>query len=57
MGDLDTRPFLEVSMQKNDGLAEEDGLELCSLWDKLLADPSWHPFKFIEAQGKRQVWL
>ncbi|KAI6668974.1 hypothetical protein NL676_003859 [Syzygium grande] len=54
MGDLDTRPFLEVSMQKNDGLAEEDGLVLCSLWEKLLADPSWHPFKFIEAQGKLQ---
>ncbi|XP_056168940.1 protein INVOLVED IN DE NOVO 2-like isoform X2 [Syzygium oleosum] len=54
MGDLDTRPFLEVSMQKKDGLVEEDGLELCSLWDKLLADPSWHPFKIIEAQGKHQ---
>ncbi|KAJ6772573.1 FACTOR OF DNA METHYLATION 4 [Salix koriyanagi] len=48
MGDLDGKPFHEASKIKFlDEEAEEKALELCSLWEDQLRDPSWHPFKVI----------
>ncbi|KAJ6311948.1 hypothetical protein OIU77_013657 [Salix suchowensis] len=48
MGDLDGKPFHEASKIKFlDEEAEEKALELCSLWEDRLRDPSWHPFKVI----------
>ncbi|XP_056169047.1 factor of DNA methylation 5-like [Syzygium oleosum] len=54
MGELDTNPFLKVLKRKNEELAEERASMLCSLWQTRLNNPSWHPFKVIEAQGKHQ---
>ncbi|CAK7325914.1 unnamed protein product [Dovyalis caffra] len=48
MGDLDSKPFLVASKRKFlDEEADEKTLELCSLWEDRLRDPSWHPFKVI----------
>lgn len=48
MGDLDGKPFHEASKIKFlDEEADEKALELCSLWEDHLRDPSWHPFKVI----------
>lgn len=48
MGDLDGKPFHEASKIKFlDEEADEKALELCSLWEDRLRDPSWHPFKVI----------
>ncbi|XP_028798727.1 protein INVOLVED IN DE NOVO 2 [Neltuma alba] len=55
MGELDNRPFLEAMKQKyNEEMAEERASELCSLWEEYLRDPEWHPFKFVDVDGKTQ---
>ncbi|XP_058185670.1 factor of DNA methylation 4-like isoform X2 [Rhododendron vialii] len=30
---------------------DEQALELCSLWESYLTDPSWHPFKVVRTGG------
>ncbi|WCJ44654.1 XH/XS domain-containing protein [Euphorbia peplus] len=53
MGELDSRPFLAAA--KRIFSAEEADVkaaELCSLWDGYLRDPSWHPFKVTEKEGR-----
>ena len=57
MGDLDGKPFHEASKIKFlDEEAEEKALELCSLWEVRLRDPSWHPFKVIlDKEGNSKV--
>lgn len=48
MGELDNKPFLAAAKAKFPAEeAEEKGLELCSLWEEYLRDPSWHPFKVL----------
>ncbi|KAK3020254.1 hypothetical protein RJ639_045578, partial [Escallonia herrerae] len=53
MGELDEKPFQLVAKRNfSDEEAEEKALELCSLWEDYLRDPSWHPFKIITAEGR-----
>ncbi|KAK2995948.1 hypothetical protein RJ640_003740 [Escallonia rubra] len=53
MGELDEKPFHLVAKRNySDEEAEEKALELCSLWEDHLRDPSWHPFKVITAEGR-----
>lgn len=48
MGDLDIKPFHAASKIKyTSEEVEEKTLELCSIWEDNLRDPSWHPFKVI----------
>ncbi|KAE8039064.1 hypothetical protein FH972_011512 [Carpinus fangiana] len=48
MGELESKPFLTATKRKfPDEEADEKGVELCSLWEDYLRDPSWHPFKII----------
>ncbi|KAM7522187.1 hypothetical protein LguiA_012089 [Lonicera macranthoides] len=50
MGELDEKPFHEAAKKKySEEEAPEKALELCSLWEDYLRDPSWHPFKVIVA--------
>ena len=56
IGDLDNKPFLDATKRKfSDEEAQEKALELCSLWDSYLRDPSWHPFKIINDEGRHKV--
>ncbi|KAF7152470.1 hypothetical protein RHSIM_Rhsim01G0228900 [Rhododendron simsii] len=34
-----------------DETTDEQAVELCSLWESYLRDPSWHPFKVIRMEG------
>lgn len=48
MGELDENPFVAAAKRKySKEEAEEKGMELCSLWEEYLRDPSWHPYKVI----------
>ncbi|KAJ0020631.1 hypothetical protein Pint_32385 [Pistacia integerrima] len=47
MGELDRIPFHSVAKKKFPEEAGEKAVELCSLWEEYLRDPSWHPFKII----------
>ncbi|KAL5542781.1 hypothetical protein UlMin_010491 [Ulmus minor] len=48
MGDLDVKPFHDAVKRKRSGKeADQKAMELCSLYDSYLRDPSWHPFKEI----------
>ncbi|KAK6142174.1 hypothetical protein DH2020_005229 [Rehmannia glutinosa] len=48
MGELDGKPFAKAAKTKYAG---EDwkvkAIELCSLWEDYLRDPSWHPYKVV----------
>lgn len=59
MGELDTKPFLAATKRKfSSEEADEKGVELCSLWEAYLRDPSWHPFKIImDKEGNTKVCL
>lgn len=59
MGELDTKPFLTATKRKfSSEEADEKGVELCSLWEDYLRDPSWHPFKIImDKEGNTKVCL
>ena len=58
MGDLNNKPFLEAIKRKYSGHeADEKGVELCSLWEENLKDPSWHPFKVITDKGNSKVCI
>ncbi|KAI5675633.1 hypothetical protein M9H77_06583 [Catharanthus roseus] len=48
MGELDENPFVAAAKRKySKEEAEEKGMELCSLWEEYLRDPSRHPYKVI----------
>ncbi|XP_048229313.1 factor of DNA methylation 4 [Ricinus communis] len=48
MGELDGRPFHASAKRKfPDEDTDVKAVELCSLWDHHLREPSWHPFKVI----------
>ncbi|XP_059440371.1 protein INVOLVED IN DE NOVO 2-like [Corylus avellana] len=49
MGELDTKPFRIATKRKHSNEESDDQrtVELCSLWEDHLRDPSWHPFKII----------
>lgn len=48
MGELDEKPFLIAAKRKysHEDVAEK-AMQLCSLWEEYLRDPSWHPYKVI----------
>ncbi|KAL5580761.1 hypothetical protein UlMin_013203 [Ulmus minor] len=53
MGDLDGKPFRDAFKRKGFGKkADQKAMELCSLYDSYLRDPSWHPFKIFTENGK-----
>ncbi|XP_062015610.1 factor of DNA methylation 4-like [Rosa rugosa] len=56
MGDLDVRPFqIAIKSRYSKEEADVKTLEVCSLWDKYLADPNWHPFKIItDKEGRHK---
>ncbi|XP_059625242.1 protein INVOLVED IN DE NOVO 2-like [Cornus florida] len=52
MGELDSTSFhLSTKRKYSKEEAEEKAMELCSLWEDYLKDPSWHPFKVIAIEG------
>ncbi|KAL5707612.1 hypothetical protein ACHQM5_018496 [Ranunculus cassubicifolius] len=60
MGALDQKPFKEACVWKI--LSSEDlgvkTAELCSLWEKNIQNPQWHPFKRVfrdEEESKLEV--
>lgn len=56
MGELDSKPFLEVMKKKyTEDEAEVRASELCSLWVEYLKDPDWHPFKVVMVDGEHRV--
>ncbi|XP_059626604.1 factor of DNA methylation 4-like [Cornus florida] len=57
MGELDEKPFHTAAKRKHsDEKAVEKALELCSLWEDYLRDPSWHPYKIINAkEGSEEI--
>ncbi|KAI3450386.1 hypothetical protein Pfo_007051 [Paulownia fortunei] len=58
MGELDGKPFVKAAKIKYSG---EDliakAMELCSLWEGYLRDPSWHPYKVIMVGGTHKEVL
>ncbi|XP_058199073.1 protein INVOLVED IN DE NOVO 2-like isoform X1 [Rhododendron vialii] len=55
MGDLDSKPFHIAAKRKYGKEADSKAMELCSLWDAYLRDPSWHPFKIIGGSDKEEL--
>lgn len=56
MGDLNEKQFHVAAKRKYPAEeAEEKAMELASLWDDKLRDPSWHPFKVIMVGGDHKV--
>lgn len=52
MGDLDTMPFQAAAEKMFSGReTERKAVEWCSLWEKYLRDPGWHPFKVVWLGG------
>lgn len=55
MGELDEKPFHIAAKTKFSGAktkfsaakAAKKAIELLSLWEDYLRDPSWHPYKVI----------
>ncbi|KAL7264472.1 hypothetical protein ACSBR1_002430 [Camellia fascicularis] len=55
MGELDNKPFQTAAKRKYAVReAELKAIELCSLWEGYLRDPSWHPFKVIPVEGDHE---
>lgn len=53
MGELDSRPFHIAAKRKyGNEEADDKAMELCSLWEECLRDPSWHPFKIVRQSNK-----
>lgn len=59
MADLDTKPATQrmPSINFSERVAEK-AMEVGSLWEENLRDPSWHPFKIImDEEGKTTVYI
>ncbi|KAI8571553.1 hypothetical protein RHMOL_Rhmol01G0128800 [Rhododendron molle] len=54
MGDLDSKPFHIAAKRLYGKEADSKAMELCSLWDAYLRDPSWHPFKIIRGSDEEE---
>ncbi|PWA39737.1 putative domain XH, Zinc finger-XS domain protein [Artemisia annua] len=55
MGELDKKPFIAAAKINGCGKKDaEKAMNLASLWEKHLRDPSWHPFKVIAVDGQSQ---
>lgn len=57
MGELDAKPFSNAAKIKYacDEFVEK-AMEMCSLWEDYLRDPSWHPFKVISVgEGHKEI--
>ncbi|XP_022764268.1 factor of DNA methylation 2-like [Durio zibethinus] len=57
MGEVDPRPFKDACMKKFSGDWELNSTELCSLWQSLVTNPEWYPFKRELIDGKYQVFF
>ena len=60
MGELDIKPFRIATKRKHSNEESDDqrAVELCSLWEDYLRDPSWHPFKIImDRVGNAKVYI
>ncbi|KAF5930884.1 hypothetical protein HYC85_031757 [Camellia sinensis] len=58
MGELDSRPFHIAAKRKyGNEEADDKAMELCSLWEEYLRDPSWHPFKIVRQSNKEVVCI
>lgn len=56
MGEIDEKAFVMQCKKKYKGdEALMKASKGCSLWQKYLGDPAWHPFKIIETNGKNEV--
>jgi len=57
MGELEGMPFHVAAKRKYAGEEVADkAMELCSLWEDYLRDPSWHPFKVISVgEGHQEI--
>lgn len=56
MGELDSKPFQNASRRRySSEEADCKAVEMCSLWEKYLTDPFWHPFKVITVEGSHKV--
>ncbi|CAM0911248.1 unnamed protein product [Alopecurus aequalis] len=47
MGELDEKPFFTACKERYGEEAETKALEFCSLWQNILRDANWHPFKIV----------
>ncbi|KAL9171005.1 hypothetical protein ABFS82_04G182000 [Erythranthe guttata] len=58
MGELDGKPFVKAAKIKYAGEDEiTKAMELCSLWEDHLRDPSWHPYKVVMEGGAHKEVL
>lgn len=58
MGELDTRPFFKVMMNRykaDEAEAQNRAAKLCSSWEESIKDPNWHPFKIIFVDGHEEL--
>ena len=60
MADFDTKPFIGTTQRMPtlnfSERVKAKAMEVGSLWEENLKDPSWHPFKFImDEEGKTRV--
>ncbi|KAL2940468.1 Factor of DNA methylation 1 [Bienertia sinuspersici] len=55
MGEVQTKPFRDACLKKFPyGDWEMKASEICSSWQEILGNPSWHPFKNNDVNGKLQ---
>ncbi|XP_027166996.1 protein INVOLVED IN DE NOVO 2-like [Coffea eugenioides] len=57
MGELDEKPFHSAAERKfSHTEAAEKAIELCSLWEDNLRDPSWHPYRvIIDGENAKEI--
>ncbi|KAK9747825.1 hypothetical protein RND81_02G016700 [Saponaria officinalis] len=49
MGEIDSKAFVTACKKR---FESDEASEACSLWQDEIGDPTWHPFKIIELDGK-----
>lgn len=57
MGAVDGKPFMNSIKMKCGSEDLEKAMELCSLWEDHLRDPSWHPYKVVMVGEKHEEVL
>lgn len=57
MGEVATKPFMNCTKVKYGSAQLEKAMELCSLWEDHLRNPSWHPYKVVLVGEKHEEVL
>lgn len=57
MGQINEQAFIDAvhSKHSSDIIARDEAVKNCSVWQKKIEDPLWHPYKMITEDGSNVV--